>query len=87
MQEERSVSQAMVAHATWLLPAAGTTLQWDGGSAAYRDVGLSTVSAQASPSSFRVKEPLCHSIPSTTVLDDGRDLPRADAPRAGDRVG
>ncbi|HEY5869760.1 MAG TPA: AraC family transcriptional regulator, partial [Candidatus Tectomicrobia bacterium] len=58
MQEERSVSQAMVAHATWLLPAAGTTLQWNGGSAAYRDVGLSTVSAPASPSSFRVKESL-----------------------------
>jgi len=55
MQEERSVSQAIVARATWLLPAAGATLQWDGGSGAYRDVGLSTVSAQASPSSFRVK--------------------------------
>ena len=57
MQEEHSVSQAMVAHATWLLPAAGATLQWDGGSKTYRDVSLSTVSAQVSPSSFRVKEP------------------------------
>ena len=57
MREERSVSQAMVARATWLLPAAGATLQWDGGSETYRDVGLSTVSAQVSPSSFRVKEP------------------------------
>ena len=41
MREERSVSQAMVARATWLLPAAGATLQWDGGSETYRDVGLS----------------------------------------------
>ena len=57
MREARSVSQAMVAHATWLLPAAGATLQWDGGSKTYRDVSLFTVSAQVSPSSFRVKEP------------------------------
>ena len=58
MLEELSVSQAMVGSAAWLLPAAGATLQWDGGSRAYRDVALSTVSEQAQPSSFRVKEAL-----------------------------
>ena len=58
MLEELSVSQAMVGSAAWLLSAAGVTLQWDGGSRAYRDVALSTVSEQAQPSSFRVKEAL-----------------------------
>ena len=57
MREARNVSQAIVPRATWLLPAAGTTLQWDGGSGASRDVRLLTVAAQASPSSFRVTEP------------------------------
>ena len=87
MREERSVSQAMVARATWLLPAAGATLQWDGGSEAYRDVGLSDGLGAGVAVVLSGERTTCHSTPSTTVLDDGRDLPRADAPRAGDRVG
>jgi AraC family transcriptional regulator len=57
MRDKRRVPQAMVPHAMGLLPAAGTTLHWDGGSEASRDVRLVTVAAPASPSSFRVHEP------------------------------
>jgi len=54
MAKKDSLATAEAASATGLSPGAGATLQWDGSSGVYRDVGVTPCSAQG-PSFFQAK--------------------------------
>jgi AraC-like DNA-binding protein len=53
MAKKDSILTAEAASATPLSPGAGATLQWDGRSGVYRDVGVTPCSAQVPPSFFQ----------------------------------
>jgi hypothetical protein len=55
MVEESSVSQAVIACATWLPRAAGAMFEWGGSSGVCRDAGLHTVSEDRQQPAFQVK--------------------------------